>query len=76
MSHRKNNPDMLLPQATALAGPVSRRTFVTGLAAVGIVGVPSLRPAVAAEQQFLRGNTFDLNVGYREINLTGATRCP
>ena len=74
MSHRKNNPDMQLPQATALAGPVSRRTFVTGLAAAGIVGVPSLRPAVAAEQQFLSGKTFDLNVGYREINLTGATR--
>ena len=52
---------------------ISRRTFVTGLAAVGLAGLPA-RQVVAAPQPGLRGNRFDLSIGYKEVNITGVPR--
>ena len=49
---------------------LSRRTFVTGLAAAGLVGVAPSRSLVAAEQSFASGRNFELNLGYRNVNLT------
>jgi CopA family copper-resistance protein len=56
---------------------VSRRRFVTGLAAGTAVAALGWRKAGAAEvspTQVLRGNNFDLSIGYREVNLTGVPR--
>lgn len=58
--------------------PVSRRQFVTGVAAGGVLlglGVPgtssfanmATRPAVPT----LRGQRFDLDIGYKPVNFTG-----
>ena len=52
---------------------ISRRTFVTGLAATGLVGM-SGQQAIAAPQTGLRGNRFDLSIGYQAVNITGVPR--
>ena len=56
---------------------VSRRRFVTGLAAgtaVATLGWRDGRAQPAVPVQGLRGNNFDLSIGYREVNLTGNPR--
>ena len=66
-------------------GHPSRRTFVQGLAIGGIVaatrsssgaaaawGMPAARSATA--QEVLRGNEFDLEIGERRVDFTGAER--
>ena len=57
---------------------ISRRTFVTGLAAAGMTAGLGWRTGAAQTQQsvpagapVLKGNRFDLNIGYREVNFTG-----
>jgi CopA family copper-resistance protein len=52
---------------------VTRRTFVTGLAATGLVGAVAPGRAIA-QQSYLAGNRFDLSLGYQAVNLTGASR--
>jgi len=69
--------DLLLADA---GGQTSRRTFVTGLAATSLCASLGWRGAMAdsagapAGLQVLRGNRFDLNIGYREVNFTGTPR--
>ena len=65
----------------AAASELSRRRFVTGAAAGSILlasGVPAARAEtgqpVSVTPQLLRGNSFDLGIGYREVNLTGKVR--
>jgi len=60
---------------------ISRRQFVTGVAAGGALAGLGIQPGWAAtaipanhEQQVLRGNRFDLGIGYREVNFTGTPR--
>jgi CopA family copper-resistance protein len=58
---------------------LSRRRFVTGLAAGSALAAVGWQPAVAdtpASQrgQLLAGNNFDLSIGYREVNFTGRSR--
>lgn len=54
---------------------LSRRRFVTGAVAGALVsGLCAPRPvfaAATARPQWLRGNRFDLNLDYREVNFTG-----
>jgi CopA family copper-resistance protein len=64
--------------APQIGRPVSRRQFVTGVAAGGALaglGIDAgwAAPATTA-QQILRGNHFDLGIGYREVNFTGTAR--
>ena len=60
--------------------PVSRRTFVQGLAAGGIVASSALGPRSLwalksdGERQVLAGTSFDLVIGETAVNFTGATR--
>lgn len=62
-----------------LTAGVTRRRFVTGVAAgAALAGVA---PATAGnagdgapEQKALTGRSFDLGIGYREVNLTGRSR--
>jgi CopA family copper-resistance protein len=60
------------------AAQMSRRQFVTGVAAGSALAGLGVRPGWAAYadagQKFLRGNQFDLGLGYREVNFTGKTR--
>jgi len=63
------------------AHAISRRNFVTGAAAGGLllasgISPRSLRAETAARSapQVLRGNRFDLGIGYREVNFTGTPR--
>ncbi|UNK58910.1 copper resistance system multicopper oxidase [Pseudoxanthomonas daejeonensis] len=56
-----------------------RRRFVQGLAFAGLAGGSGLlrTPALAApgtSPQVLRGTTFDLAIGAREVNITGRAR--
>ncbi|WP_444940694.1 copper resistance system multicopper oxidase [Microbulbifer sp. ZKSA004] len=56
---------------------VSRRTFVTGLGAGALLlGLPhSSHPNSPTDSATtLRGNHFDLSIGYRQVNLTGRER--
>ena len=60
---------------------ISRRNFVTGAAAGGLLlasgmSARSLRAETspAVHPQMLRGNQFDLGIGYREVNFTGNPR--
>lgn len=67
-----------------LSAAVSRRRFVTGIAAGGaIMGLGLQRTALAEASQaptpyrppqVLRGNQFDLGIGYQPVNFTGTTR--
>ncbi len=53
------------------SGGISRRTFVTGLAAgCGLLGLSAARAAQAQ----LRGNEFKLDIGYTPVNFTGRDR--
>jgi CopA family copper-resistance protein len=68
-----------LPVAATPA--LSRRTFVTGLAATGLFGGISWRtgraqmPAgPATGPAIISGSRFDLGIGYREVNFTGSPR--
>ena len=59
--------------------PISRRTFVTGAAAGGLLlasGLPARTAAArgSVQAEALRGNSFDLGIGYREVNYTGTPR--
>ncbi|MFC6978067.1 copper resistance system multicopper oxidase [Microbulbifer taiwanensis] len=71
--NKKHKSSIALPQ-------MSRRTFVTGMAAgaalLGATGSRALssdhRPATSP--QTLRGNNFDLNIGYTSVNFTGRSR--
>ena len=63
--------------------PVSRRRFVTGIAAgAAIAGLPVSRASAAQTSnppsqnlpQVLRGNRFDLHVNYLPVNFTGHAR--
>ena len=60
--------------------PVSRRSFVQGLAAGGIVASNALWPRSLwalksdGERQVLAGTSFDLVIGETAVNFTGATR--
>jgi CopA family copper-resistance protein len=59
------------------ASGISRRTFVTGAAAGGLLLAAGGRPGearAAHPQTVLRGNSFDLGIGYRDVNFTGVTR--
>ena len=57
---------------------ISRRTFVTGIAAGGALGALGQWPAFAEGQapppQVLRGTTFNLSIDELAVNLTGARR--
>ena len=57
---------------------ISRRTFVTGIAAGGALGALGQWPAFAQGQapppQVLRGTTFNLSIDELAVNLTGARR--
>jgi CopA family copper-resistance protein len=60
---------------------ISRRQFVTGVAAGGALAGLGIQQGWAATatpanhgQQVLRGNRFDLGIGYREVNFTGTPR--
>ena len=55
---------------------IDRRQFVTGLACgAGMSGLGWAADAPAEQGlRVLRGNRFDLDIGYREVNLTGRTR--
>jgi CopA family copper-resistance protein len=57
---------------------ISRRTFVTGAAAGGALVGLGINPGWAASAssglEMLRGNSFDLGIGYREVNFTGKSR--
>jgi len=61
---------------------MTRRRFVTGLSATGLVAGSSLfSPASNASYQqkqprpqILRGREFDLNIGYQAVNFTGKNR--
>ncbi len=60
---------------------VSRRQFVTGAAAggallgLGIAGTPSFAAtATPSAVPALGGRSFDLDIGYRKVNLTGKER--
>ncbi len=61
---------------TAAAGRgFTRRRFVTGLAAgAALAGISAPAPATPRPQRELRGNRFDLGIGYREVNFTGRSR--
>ena len=61
--------------------PLSRRRFVTGIAAGGALlslGIDPRRGLAAtvmhAKPQTLQGNRFDLSIGYQEVNFTGRRR--
>ncbi len=61
--------------------PLSRRRFVTGIAAGGALlslGIDPRRGLAAtaahSEPQTLQGNRFDLRIGYKEVNFTGHRR--
>ena len=61
--------------------PLSRRRFVTGVAAGGVLLSLGIGPrrglaatAVNTEPQTLQGNRFDLRIGYRDVNFTGHRR--
>ncbi|WP_308365920.1 MULTISPECIES: copper resistance system multicopper oxidase [unclassified Microbulbifer] len=77
---KPNNGRIQLPQ-------LSRRTFVTGLAAGAVTGAAasalalpsglraaSPRPEPRQAVQTLRGNHFDLGIGYTRVNFTGRER--
>ena len=57
---------------------ISRRTFVTGLAAGGALGAlgqwPAFAQGSAPPPQVLRGTTFNLSIDELAVNLTGARR--
>ena len=55
---------------------MTRRQFVTGSTALALLGPQALGAAgqSSAGQQVLRGNSFDLGIGYREVNFTGKRR--
>lgn len=68
-------------QSAAGSPGLSRRTFVTGLAATGLLGGISWRTgraqmpdAPASGPAIISGSRFDLGVGYREVNFTGTPR--
>ena len=61
--------------------PISRRRFVAGVAAggalIGFGGLPSIVSAGSKQTlqtPILRGNQFDLNIGYHPVNFTGKNR--
>ena len=55
--------------------PLSRRRFVTGIAAgAAFAAAPRAGARAVPEQLQLRGNRFDLGIGYREVNFTGKSR--
>ena len=61
--------------------PLSRRRFVTGIAAGGALlslGIDPRRGLAATvmhtKPQTLQGNRFDLSIGYQEVNFTGRRR--
>jgi len=77
---KKHNPSIALPR-------MSRRTFVTGMAAgavtgmtagAALLGMPASlaanAPRPVAAPQTLRGNRFDLSIGYQPVNFTGRER--
>ena len=69
---RTTGPQVQLPQ-------LSRRQFVTGVAAgAALLGMPAGIAASAPRRnpapQTLRGNVFDLQVGYTPVNFTGRER--
>ena len=71
MKHSKG-PQLSVP-------PLSRRRFVTGMAAgAALLGMPAGASAAApranAAPQTLRGNQFDLHVNYMPVNFTGRER--
>ncbi len=70
LTHSKRpNPDL------------SRRRFVTGLTAGSLLAGLGLSPrlsfgakAAHAQPQILKGNKFELNIGYQAVNFTGRAR--
>ena len=74
----KNN----LSGVTLLDSPsMSRRRFVTGVAAGGAIvglglgsGLSTAAPVNRLGPTTLKGNHFDLNIGYQSVNFTGKTR--
>ncbi|MCX2780798.1 copper resistance system multicopper oxidase [Microbulbifer thermotolerans] len=56
-----------------------RRTFITGVAAsTALLGLPAglkaRTPRVGSALETLRGNRFDLHIGYQPVNFTGRKR--
>ena len=72
----KYDKRFLLPHGSTC---LSRRRFVTGIAAgsalmgLGLAGAPS-RAAGITQIPELRGQHFDLDIGYRTVNFTGRER--
>ncbi len=71
----------IYPSTKPGAGPLSRRRFVTGIAAGGALLSLGIDPrhglaatAMHAKPQTLQGNRFDLQIGYQEVNFTGRRR--
>jgi CopA family copper-resistance protein len=74
---KDNQPIMTMVDKTSL----SRRRFVTGIAAGGAAmglglgsGLTLASPLRRLEPQTLRGTQFDLSIGYQAVNFTGKER--
>ena len=81
MSQRNKFPARTRALTAAHQPALSRRTFVTGLAATGLLGGINWRTgraqtpgASATGPAIISGNRFDLSIGYREVNFTGTPR--
>ena len=82
VTYRNYFPPRRRPLCAATAPALSRRRFVTGLAAGGLLvgigwqtkGRAQIPAAASGYPVTLRGHRFDLGIGYREVNFTGTPR--
>ena len=68
---------MIYKRRVGIPVTFSRRRFVTGVAASGAwlgLGFPGAARSARAAVPELRGQQFDLDIGYKEVNFTGRTR--
>ncbi len=81
---KKQYPNLAFPEGLATR-PLSRRQFVTGLSAGSVAlggalglglhsGLSFGASPKRSSPQILRGNQFDLNIGYQPANFTGKER--
>lgn len=62
---------------TAASRGITRRHFVTGIAATGLLSsgvVKASAPLSTSKPQVLRGQVFNLAIGYQAVNFTGQER--